>query len=67
MNTILLFKKWKVSGFHGDIPVDLDLHELTEAADKPFSDFTKCTSILYMHQYVYMHPNILENVTGECY
>ena len=61
----ICFKNWKISGFHGDIPSNL--HDMTESADLPFTDFVKSnTSVLYMHQYVYQHPDILTTVTGMC-
>ena len=61
----IAFKHWKISGFHGDIPVDMDLIELTEIAEKPYSDFIKKnTSLLYMHQFVYQFPDILTKVSG---
>ena len=60
------FKGWKASGFHEDLPVDMDLSEMTEIADKPFEDFTKKnTSVLYMHQFMHQHPEILSRVSGK--
>ena len=60
------FKGWKASGFQGDIPVDMDLSEMTEIADKPFEDFTKKNaSVLYMHQFMCQHPEILSRVSGK--
>lgn len=59
------FSNWKKSGFHGDIPTDL--HEMTDEASKPFSDFTQNnSSILYMHEFVYSFPDILSKVSGKC-
>jgi hypothetical protein len=60
----ICFKNWKLSGFHGDIPTDVQ--DMTEAADKPFSDFAnKNISVQYMHQFVYQFPDILSTVTGD--
>ena len=59
------FKAWKHSGFHDkDIPTDIV--EMTNAAVIPFVDFAKNSSIvMYMHEYVYMYPNILDKVSGK--
>ena len=57
------FKHWKQSGFHGEIPTDVK--DMTQVAAVPFADFSSNNStILYMHEFIFQFPNILEKVSG---
>ena len=59
------FKAWKQSGFHDD-EIPTDIVEMSNAAMVPFVDFAKNSSvIMYMHQFVYMYPSILDKVSGK--
>ena len=58
------FKNLKQSGFHDD-EIPTDIVEMSSVTVVPFADFSNNSSIMmYMHQYVYQHPNILEKVLG---
>ena len=59
------FRNWKQSGFH-DNEIPTSVVDMTEQAAVPFADFAKNSSImLYMHEFVFQHPNILEKVSGK--
>ena len=60
------FKDWKQSGFH-DKEIPTDIRDMTEVADKPFEKFANSAAILYLHEYVYQFPSILNKVTGKFY